>query len=618
MLLFSAAWCFAASYEPAPEERARIASRLSDLETRLHKLNAPDDLVADVAVYAKAAQWILRFPDEFFTKAYVTNALAALDRGIERAGLLARGESPWARQKGRFVRGYRSRVDGSIQPYGMIVPASYDGSKPVRLDVVLHGKGSTLNEVSFLAAHDTQTPIPENVDYLQVEVFGRTNNGYRWSGETDVFEALESVQKRYRIDPKRIVLRGFSMGGAGTWHIGLHYPDRWVALEAGAGFVETHKYAKQTGLPPYQDAPLSIYDALDYARNVFNVPTVGYGGEIDAQLIASASIREALMADGYHFTPDGLNWRTKDLRAIFLVGPQTPHRFHPESKRMSDEFLNQAAAVGLQEPDRIRFVTYTERYNRCFWVTVEELERQYQQAAVEAQRHPGRTEVTTKNVTRISVTGPGTLRLDGQDLPETGKFQKEDGQWHPAGAQKLHKIHGLQGPIDDAFLDAFLCVRPTGKPYQAKINDYALGVLDRFGKEFARFFRGDVRIKDDRAVTEADIANENLILFGDPGSNRLIARVIRKLPIRWSRQEIEVGGRKFSAADHLPVLIYPNPLNPRRYVVINSGHTFHDTELRGTNALLYPHLGDYAVIHAPDGAVALAGLFDESWALGSH
>ncbi len=618
VLLIPAALCHAASYEPTAEERAQIASRLRELESRIAKLSAPDELTADVAVYAKAARWILRYPEEFFTQAYVANTLAALDRGMERADELARGESPWAKQKGRLARAYRSRVDGSIQPYGLIIPAPYDGSKPVRLDVVLHGRGNTLNEVSFLAAHDSAAPVPEGLDHIQLEVFGRANNAYRWSGETDVFEALDSVRKRYRIDERRIVLRGFSMGGAGTWHIGLHYPDRWAGIEAGAGFVETHKYARQFDLPRYQDAPLSIYDALDYARNVFDVPTVGYGGEIDPQLAASASIRDALTAAGYHFTPDGLNWRGTDLRAIFLVGPQTPHRFHPESKRISEGFLDQAAETGLREPDQIRFVTYTERYNRCFWVTAEELERQYQQASVEGEQEAGATRLKTGNVARLSIRGAGGVRLDGQEFPETGTFQKQDGRWRPAGAQGLHKVHGLQGPIDDAFLEPFLCVRPTGTPYQAKTNEYALGTLERFRKEFAKFFRGEAPVKDDRAVTDAEVEGRNLILFGDPGSNRLIARVIGKLPVRWTRESIELGGRKFPAADHLPVLIYPNPLAPKHYVVINSGHTFHEEDLRGTNALLFPRLGDYAVIHAPDGTVAMAGLFDENWAPGAR
>ena len=60
--------------------------------------------------------------------------------------------------------------------------------------------------------------------------------------------------------------------------------------------------------------------------------------------------------------------------------------------------------------------------------------------------------------------------------------------------------------------------------------------------------------------------------------------------------------------------IHPNPLNPKRYVVLNSGHTFGDADFRGTNAWLYPRLGDYSVLTAT-GDVAVSGFFDEQWRL---
>jgi len=100
--------------------------------------------------------------------------------------------------------------------------------------------GATLTEVSFLYSNDRAEPPPyPGHSFIQLDVFGRGNNAYRWAGETDVWEAIESVKKRYSIDSERIVLRGFSMGGAGAWHLGLHFPDKWAAEEAGAGFVET-------------------------------------------------------------------------------------------------------------------------------------------------------------------------------------------------------------------------------------------------------------------------------------------------------------------------------------------------------------------------------------------
>jgi len=121
-------------------------------------------------------------------------------------------------------------------------------------------------------------------------------------------------------------------------------------------------------------------------------------------------------------------------------------------------------------------------------------------------------------------------------------------------------------------------------------------------------------------VSDADIKNKNLILFGDPSSNSLIAKVLPKLPIAWNKEQLTVAGQHYESGKYLPILIYPNPLNPSKYVVINSGHTFHDAEFKGTNALLFPHLGDYAVVRpmptAKDPAafeVMKGGIFDDSW-----
>jgi dienelactone hydrolase len=473
----------------------------------------------------------------------------------------------------------------------------------MRLDLVLHGRGATLNEVSFIAAHDSAKPVPPQQNYLVLEVFGRTNNAYRWAGETDVFEALESVRRRYKIDPDRIVLRGFSMGGAGAWHIGLHDPGDWVAMEAGAGFTETKRYAKRDNLPPYQDAALHIYDAVDYSLNAFDLPIVGYGGEDDPQLQASVNIRRQLVREGL---------KPGELRALFLIGPHTQHQFHPQSKAESDKFLDAQVERGRQTPDHIRFVTYTTRYNKCFWVEIAGLEKHYERAEVEAHRENGVYRIHTINVSRL---------LIGGDPWQKGA----DGAWAPAPAPKgnreeqfLYKKHGLQGPIDDAFMDSFLCVRPKATSRYPLVNDHARTVLDRFAQDWARYFRGNLRIKDEHAVTGADIAANNLILFGDPTSNRVLAKMAAKLPVQWKGGDLIVGGHKYAAADHMPVLIFPNPLNPKRYVVLNSGHTFSEVDLKGTNALLYPRLGDYAVIDlskADSERVAEAGFFGEDWTL---
>src|SRR5207237_3754252 len=123
------------------------------------------------------------------------------------------------------------------------------------------------------------------------------------------------------------------------------------------------------------------------------------------------------------------------------------------------------------------------------------------------------------------------------------------------------------------------------------------------------------------AVTDNDIAAHNLVLWGDPASNKVLAKIADKLPIRWDGQSIHAGTRSFPSTHHVPVFIYPNPLNPKRYVVLNSGFTFREYDYLN-NARQVPKLPDYAVIDITTppnarypGKVVRAGFFGEKWEL---
>src|SRR4029079_3731528 len=148
-----------------------------------------------------------------FSPADVTLLRKGVARGNDRAKALAENMSPWKSRRGKVALGYRSRVDGSVQPYGLIVPKNYDPAKRMRLDVVLHGSTRPvgMSEARFIARFDegdgTNASAPE-APYIELHPLGRVENCYRWAGETDVFEAIWDVCQRYNIDKDRIVLRG--------------------------------------------------------------------------------------------------------------------------------------------------------------------------------------------------------------------------------------------------------------------------------------------------------------------------------------------------------------------------------------------------------------------------
>jgi predicted esterase len=665
LVLGAAAWTLAAaqyapppSVEPSKDTIKKIDERkdkLTQIFNQLRRAGIHDPYLADIEVYLKAATWITQH-DEFYRKEYGDWTVEALERGLIRAGQQAQGEAPWFQHTGRaVVHGYRSRIDGSVQPYAVTLPAEYGKElKKWRLEVVLHGRNSALTEVSFLHQFNGDKDAPKSQDYVRLDVYGRGNNGYRWAGERDVIEAVEHflllqrMQNRERslqyLDPNRTVLRGFSMGGAGTWHLGLHYPDQWCVISPGAGFTTTHGYIKNLPekLPSWQEACLSIYDAVDYAENAADVPVVAYGGEVDPQLQAARNIEDRLKKLG--------------LSMKLLVAPKLAHQFPPEWQKKLAEAREEYVAKGRPEyPERIRFTTYTTKYPSCYWVHLIGLQRHYERASIDALHTDDGYTIKTANVRVLRLMlRPGATRqavvvtIDGQRV-EAMPFvpaanaasmfvtlERRGDRWRsvlPAiieidQVRNPQKTNGLQGPIDDAFTAPFLCVRGTSAPWHEATEDYAKANLERFRKEWSKYFRGELPIKDDVEVEAQDLVSRHLILFGDPASNSLIAQVVESLPLKWTKEKITFDGKDYAAGEHVPALIYPSPLSTLYYVVLNSGHTFHAEDFKGTNALLYPRLGDYAILKLAGDKnndkkdplaieVQRAGLFDDFWRVGA-
>jgi dienelactone hydrolase len=589
-------------------------------------------LAPDVAIFRDAVRYALDY-NEFLAAADIGKARALLAEGMKRAGELQRGAPSWVHAKGLVVRGYVSRIDGSVQPYGLEIPDSFDARLPRkwRLDAWFHGRAETLTEVNFLSERMSRPGQFQPPHAIVLHLYGRYCNANKFAGEIDLFEALAAVKKQYPIDDDRILVRGFSMGGAAAWHIAAHYGGRFAAAAPGAGFSETAEFlnvfANEKVSPPEWEQKLwRLYDATVYAANFFNIPLVAYSGEIDRQKQAADIMAKYLEKEGIGLT--------------HIIGPQTPHRYHPDSKVEIDRRLDAIAAMGREAyPRKVRFVTYTLRYNRMKWVVVEGMEKHWEKASVDASLHnQGEVRVTTAGVTAMRLEfGPGgaplefvgkaAIAIDGQKLDAPGpasdrswrvQLVKRAEKWALGEPEGVRKKHGLQGPIDDAFMSSFLFVMPSKTP-AGEAGKRIAAEAERAVREWRRQFRGEARVKKDVDVTEADMASHHLVVWGDPATNTVLARMAAKLPVTWSGASLGVKGQAFDAATHYPALVYPNPLQPAKYVVVNSGFTYREYDYLN-NARQVPKLPDWAVIDTAKpadgrypGRVAAAGFFDEQW-----
>jgi dienelactone hydrolase len=640
-------------------------------------------LLPDVMIFERAVRCALDY-QEFFDVKEFDKADELLRMGIGRANQLLGGEPRWITQKGLVVRGYISRIDNTVQPYGLVIPPTYaiDHSVPTRCDIWFHGRGEKLSEVNFLWDR-MKNPGEFTPDHtIMLHPYGRYCNAFKFAGEVDVLEALEDVQKHYRIDEDRISVRGFSMGGAACWQFATHYADRWFAANPGAGFSETPQFLKvfqkeELKPMPWEQTLWNLYDCDKWALNLTHCPTIAYSGENDSQKQAADVMEKALAEHG--------------IRLRHVIGKGMGHKFDVESKRLVSKALNELAITGRQHtPRTINFTTHTLAYNRMHWLTIDSLSAHWKPAMVRAELvhvgpfppEPGasggwqparmRLSLTVSNVESLTVDFPaGTFAQT--ELPQHGTalgeqasqngidvdvFEKpgtsggiwkqkpsfsnpqipppaSDGSWtfklirnpdsssdssDPASVT-LSKHHNLQGPIDDAFMDSFIFVRPTGTAANEAVGKWAEAELTRAIEHWRRHFRGDARVVNDVDLTDEMIQSSNIVLWGDPKSNSVMAKIADKLPIKWTADNVTVGEKSYDAKNHAPILIHPNPLNLNRYVVLNSSFTFRDYAYLN-NARQVPMLPDWAVIDLDTppnaiwpGQVVDANFFDEQWKL---
>jgi pimeloyl-ACP methyl ester carboxylesterase len=614
---------------------AELDQDIEQLEKAIKGKPALLDLLPDVLIFREAVRVALHH-DEFHDVKEVAIARKQLAQGRERAKQLAEGTSPWTTATGLVVRGYRSRVDDSIQPYGLVVPASYRPDTPhrFRLDVWFHGRNEKLSELRFLDDRQKSPGQFTPANAFVLHPYGRYCNANKFAGETDTFEALAHVQRHYPIDENRLVVRGFSMGGAACWHMAVHHADRWAAAAPGAGFSETPRYLRIHDEKPaptwYHETLWRLYNCTDVAANLYHCPVVAYSGEKDRQKQAADVMAQAMAEEG--------------MKLVHVIGPDTEHKYHPKAKEEIDRRIDALAARGRDGLSRkVVFTTWTLRYPRMHWVHLDGLEKHWERARVDAEiEGDAAVRVKTKNVSAMTLEfSPAACPLDVRRKPKvviddaevegdavlsdrswTTHLRKVEGKWQRVDERDdgtLRKRPGLQGPIDDAFFDRFVMVKSTGKPAHEAVGRW---VNDEFAyavSQWRAVFRGDAIVRNDDAVSERDIADSHLVLWGDPSSNAVLGRIADKLPIRWDGKSLKAAGKTFDAAHHLPVLVYPNPLNPKRYVVLNSGFTFRESDY-SSNARMVPKLPDYAVLDVriptvsrEPSPVVLAGFFDETW-----
>lgn len=538
-----------------------------------------------------------------------------------------------------LVGGFKSKIDETVQPFGLIVPVDLDKDRakeitnPQRLDVWLHGRGEREMELQFLSVRQNNKGYYAPQNALTLHPYGRYSNAFKFAGEVDVFEAIDHVKSLTQIDRHRVSIRGFSMGGAGCWQLAVHYPGFWMAATPGAGFSETREFLRvfqgeQWSPAGPMESLLNWYDCPPWVTNLKNLPTIAYSGELDRQKQAADMMVAAADQAG--------------MKIPHIIGPQTEHKIHPESAQIISNQMDQWSEIGRPQLRRwIDFTTFTTRYSDCDWIRIEGIKQHWKPARVVAEiADDGSINITTADVTHLSLlfdaqqtasdSLSGSMKIDGQAVticqPISGQpyilhLTHRDGRWLELSQpdRGLRKRPGLQGPIDEALMDSFVMVRPSRPCVHGAVERWVASEMDHFRTEWGRQFRGQVREIRDQDLDPETIKNCNLIIFGDPQANLVLAKIASQLPLKWTRESLQIRGQNYPVDSSAATMIYPNPLNPERYIVLNSGFTYRQYAYLN-NARQVPHLPDWAVLDVSQGSSArqpgiiqAAGFFDETW-----
>ncbi|MDP3072932.1 MAG: alpha/beta fold hydrolase [Opitutaceae bacterium] len=530
-----------------------------------------------------------------------------------------------APQPGEFTMNYfRSGLDGSVQPYGFWLPRDHAPGKKFALLVQLHGIGS-----KSLAGRRTAwrgMGVKEWIDpYAPVIVaqpMGRGNTFYHGMGEADVLEVIADVSRRHAVDPDRVFIMGHSMGGAGSWLVGLHYPDRFGSItpvDAAMGFRDA--VDDPQALPAWMLPQVALFKPEKLFPNARNVPVFLKNAGAGIQK-ASTRFSDGVVAEGGFATMESF--------------PGMPHHFAPQ---ISYSIFAGAATVRpiVRQPAEVKFFTTTLRHNQAYWVTLDRLTQHNAEARVTATHDDGQPKpiqggrgqprpapeparppslkVTTQNIDALTLRlrdagvpadKPLALVVDGTTVSsgavaEIVHLAKTDGQWRTVAAPALGgKRHGRQGPIGDSFNAKFLAVYGEGDLPLARAE------LDAIRNPPSQLvIQAEFPLKAAARVTTEEIANSNLILFGTPKTNPLLARLAPKLPTAL-----------LTAADtgSAVIFVYPNPENPARTIVVWTGRVLSTSlEPRIEAGWMQPLnlLPDYVTVK--DGKITKAGHFDRDW-----
>ena len=514
-----------------------------------------------------------------------------------------RGVQEWA---------YESPVDGSGQPFKLVIPSDYEATRPTPLTVTMHGySGNHLEHSTGAAAHEGN---------FEVYVLGRSRGGwYVGLSQADVLHVLDYLQAHWNIDARRIHLAGGSMGGGGTFKLGARYPHRFASGQITCGYTLQEPFGNLARFPIYalhsEDDPVvpilhaqAAYHQLRAAGDqVIFDRTTGYGHAVWDY--AAGNQRSSVWAP-QQALPCSTTVRHLDFTA--LDGAATRSWWAEVAEwgpaLRPARFILTACPGNLLQAELTNLAGLRLRLAEAPFDRALPLQISVNGAV------PFTVPAPLPDVLVLVSAGPSWTTTPA--LPSTAfRRHTPGGPLQVYDGSPLLIVYGTHGDAAAcaALRTAAEAASKTSHPEWAAEG----GEAGADGVPHLQNLYGHLPVKADTAVTDADLRGHNLVLIGTAAENSVVARLAAQLPVRFTAEKIVCSdGSELPGAGAMLGLVHFNPVDPQRLLFWVAAAT----PAAYAPGAVVPEFGrehwlgaDLFVVETATGALRATRSFDSLW-----
>jgi|WetSurMetagenome_2_1015567.scaffolds.fasta_scaffold32787_2 poly(3-hydroxybutyrate) depolymerase len=459
-----------------------------------------------------------------------------------------------------------SKIDGSVQYYSVNPPENLK-LKPA-LFLSLHGAGVE-------AINQAQSYGHKNWGYV-VSPTNRRPYGYNWEnwGRLDALEVLDIAKKKFDIDEDRIYLTGHSMGGHGTWHLGVNYPDKFAAIAPSAGWISIWSYR----IKPQHDSSevdklllRSTKQSDTYAFTENLKPNGIYIIHGDADDNVPLQQAESMIENLSKFHKDFVS-HIEPGAGHWWDNSDEPGADCVDWRPMFDFFAHHSIANNEQVKE-IEFTTANPVISsKNYWIEIINQIKQQTLSKINIKLEQGNRKFvgTTENIQMLSIDASMltndklvSVELDKQlitgiIIPDGGKIylHRNNDNWMVSKSPVyINKYPSRCGNLREAFNNNVLFV--YGSHGNKSENDWALEKAKLDAEKV--WYRGNSSIqiiKDDDfdLITYKD---RNVILFGNSKTNSAWKLLLDESPVQVDNKKISVADKVYNGSDFACLMIRP-------------------------------------------------------------